>query len=190
VAGNGWIRRVSRVGECLFSVTSRVGGDIFSEGEEVLEDAAELAGEAEFLAAEMVEGAGVASNGVVGSRGALDVRAWIGLMADFGGEAGCFHGEEAALTPATGGEVFDEAFFEGCGRLKVMAEAGEEGGEAGAFFSFYDDGFGELAVGGAVTALRFGAVLAGGFLLGWGAWFVHAESMRHRVEWVLVSSLE
>lgn len=35
------------------------------------------------------------------------------LKANFLSEAGGFHAEEAALTPAVGGEIFDETFFDG-----------------------------------------------------------------------------
>ena len=75
------------------------------------EGSVELAGEAEFVAIDEVEG---------------------GLVADLVGEAGSFHGWQAALAPATDREIFYEAFFEGVGWLEIVAQAGEEGGEPAA----------------------------------------------------------
>jgi len=61
------------------------------------------------------------------------------LAGDFIAAGGGFHGNEAALTPAESGEVFDETVFDASARFELRAEGLEQGGEQGRLFAFDED---------------------------------------------------
>ena len=145
--------------------------------------------EAEFSAVDHFEEARVGGDGDVGDHGARGVGFTGGfgvLTADLAADAGCLHGEEAALTPAETGEILNETVLNAGLGLQFFTQGIEEGGEAAGIFAFDADGFGEHTVGvaGAVCvgftgvgagAAGFCAVEAGGFGLefGWHMWHCH-----------------
>lgn len=144
---------------------------------EALQGSGELAVEAGFVTAQVVEGMGLVGQGAVReSRAGWFVLSLVGggLLAHFVVQGGFFHDPEAHLTPAAHDHVLDEGEFDGAFGLEPFEERGLKGVEAFGAFSVDGDGVGEEAVlqitlRGCESSLRrdrasgSGAVAASGF---------------------------
>jgi hypothetical protein len=166
-----------RICKCFSFFGARVRAWDRPELIEPLKRAGELAVEAGFVTAQVVEGMGLVGQGAVReSRAGWFVLSLVGggLLAHFVVQGGFFHDPETHLTPAAHDHVFDQGEFDGAFGLEPFEERGLKDVEAFGAFSVDGDGVGEeavlqVALRGCESSLRgdrasgSGAVAASGF---------------------------
>jgi hypothetical protein len=138
-----------RICKCFSFFGARVRAWDRPELIEPLKRAGELAVEAGFVTAQVVEGMGLVGQGAVReSRAGWFVLSLVGggLLAHFVVQRGFFHDPEAHLTPAAHDHVLDQSEFDGIFRLEQFEKRGLEGVEAFGAFSVDGDSVGEEAV--------------------------------------------